>query len=128
MGVIRTTKSVGVILKEFKKYSIGISATELVKRLSETINKTTIYRVLDKLVEEGTLHSFNGRDGIKWYAKCKDCSILGHKDIHPHFQCLSCNKMDCLSNTIEIPEISNRKVINHQILIQGQCDSCCHNS
>lgn len=126
MGIIRTTKSVGALLNEFKKASVGISASELVTRLGKTFNKTTIYRVLDKLEEEGILHSFNGKNGSKWYAKCNGCSTSGHKDIHPHFQCLSCNKMDCLSNAIQIPEISNRKIINHQILIQGQCESCNH--
>tara|TARA_B110000977_G_C11062977_1_gene486677 strand:- start:1439 stop:1825 length:387 start_codon:yes stop_codon:yes gene_type:complete len=126
MGIIRITKSVDVLLNEFKTDSMALSAIELVRRLSKKLNKTTIYRVLDKLVDEGVLHSFNGRDGIKWYAKCTGCSLSGHTDAHPHFQCLSCGKMDCLTDLITIPELSHRKIVNHQTLIQGQCELCIH--
>ena len=124
MGIIRKTKSVEALLKEFKKSSVAISAKELIDRLDSEFNKTTIYRVLDKLEEDGVLHSFLGKDGLKWYAKCNDCSAEVHKDIHPHFQCLDCGKMDCLSIPVTIPNIPNRVVEVSQVLIQGRCGEC----
>ena len=48
MGIIRKTQAVALILDEFNKGSNAISAIELIKRLNKKINKTTVYRLLDK--------------------------------------------------------------------------------
>ena len=58
MGIIRKTKSVEVLLNEFNNNSSAISVTKLVTKLNSRFNKTTIYRVLDKLEDDGVLHSF----------------------------------------------------------------------
>ena len=124
MGVIRKTQSVSLVLNEFEKSSKAISAIELVKRLDDKINKTTVYRLLDKLEDDGLLHYFLDSNGVKWFAKCKICSKSKHHDVHPHFQCTDCGIVDCLEIKITIPEIPNRKVVNSQILVLGQCDLC----
>lgn len=85
MGIIRKTPSVAKLLAEFQDDGKAISATELTKRLHSILNKTTVYRVLDKLEDDGVLHSFMDKKGIKWYAKCKDCTCSKHKDDHPPF-------------------------------------------
>jgi len=125
MGIVRKTTSVSLLLNEFDTSSNAISVIELIKRLDSKINKTTIYRVLDKLEDDGTLHSLLDKDGITWYAKCKGCSKSKHLDLHPHFQCTDCGKIDCLPVEIHIPKIPNRKITALQILIQGKCESCC---
>jgi Fur family ferric uptake transcriptional regulator len=124
MGIIRKTQSLEVLLNQFKKKSKALSTVELIKRLDKKLNKTTIYRVLDKLEDDGVLHSFVGINGIKWYAKCNNCTKAMHTDIHPHFQCLSCGKVDCLDMHMHIPTIPNREVIFSQLLIQGKCETC----
>ncbi|WP_298955678.1 transcriptional repressor [uncultured Nonlabens sp.] len=124
MGIIRKTASIDLLLNEFEQESNAISAVDLIKRLDKQINKTTIYRVLDKLEDDGVLHSFLGFNGVKWYAKCKGCTKSVHKDFHPHFQCLSCGTVDCLHIHVEIPEIPNREVLFSQLLIQGKCETC----
>ncbi len=124
MDILRKTQAVESLLKEFTKDSNAISAIELIKRLEEKFNKTTVYRILDKLEDDGVLHSFLGKRGIKWYAKCKGCSTIGHQDIHPHFQCIDCGRVDCLSIEINVPKISNREVATTKFLIQGRCELC----
>lgn len=124
MGIVRKTKSIEILLNEFRQHSEAISTVTLIKRLDSKMNKTTIYRILDRLEDEGILHSFLGVDGIKWYAKCKNCSKSEHIDVHPHFQCVDCGKVECLSIQVAIPEIPNRKVVTSQILIQGKCEIC----
>ena len=52
MGIIRKTQASKLILNEFKKDSNAISAIELIKRLKSKINKTTVYRLLDKLADD----------------------------------------------------------------------------
>ena len=123
MGIIRNTKSVKILLDEFNNDD-AISVIELISRLNTKLNKTTIYRVLDKLEDDGVLHSFLGNKGIKWYAKCNGCSVSAHADVHPHFQCLNCGRMDCLQESIVMPKISNREIMHSHILIQGTCELC----
>ena len=124
MGIMRQTKSVKRILNEFEKEPKALSTVDLIKRLSQDHNKTTIYRVLDRLEDDGVLHSFQGTDGVKFYAKCHGCSKSQHSDIHPHFQCVSCGKMDCLDVRVSIPKVPNRRVLSSEFLLQGHCEQC----
>jgi Fur family ferric uptake transcriptional regulator len=44
--------------------------------------------------------------------------------MHPHFECIDCGKIDCLSIKIQHPTIPNREVVSSQILFKGTCDAC----
>ncbi|WP_147679189.1 Fur family transcriptional regulator [Algibacter pacificus] len=127
MGILRKTKSVEIVVKQFDKDSSAISVITLVERLNSDMNKTTVYRILNKLEDDGVVHSFLGKNGHKWYAKCNNCSSTKHHDVHPHFQCITCGKVDCLDINVHIPEIPNRNVEIAQVLLQGQCDACIKN-
>ena len=125
MGVIRKTKSVIALQNEFSNSSsAAISVVTLIKNLGSKFNKTTIYRVLDKLEADGILHSFLGKNGLKWYAKCNDCSADKHQDLHPHFQCTDCGIVECLDVRVNIPEMPNRKITNSHVLVLGKCSLC----
>lgn len=124
MGIIRKTESVEILLNEFQDTETALSTVELITRLGKFMNKTTIYRILDKLEDDGILHSFIGFDGVKRLARCKSCSKSNHSDVHPHFQCISCGKSECLDIEVNIPEMSNREVLFSQLLIKGKCDLC----
>lgn len=124
MGVIRKTKSVTTILDIFNQSSEAISVVDLIEQLDGKMNKTTIYRILDRLDEDGVLHSFLGKHGIKWYAKCNNCSSVHHDDVHPHFQCKECGKTDCVPIDIPIPTLPNRKIETSQVLLVGICEEC----
>ncbi len=124
MGVIRKTKSVKTLLNVFEQNNDAISVVELVKKLHQEMNKTTVYRILERLEEDGILHSFMDKDGIKWYAQCSDCSVGHHSDSHPHFQCRECGKVECLTFDVTIPKIPNHKVDSAEFLFVGQCEKC----
>lgn len=125
MGIIRKTKSVQTLLTIFENNSQAISVVNLISQLSEKMNKTTIYRILDRLENDGIVHSFLGKEGLKWYAKCHGCSSANHIDLHPHFQCQECGKVECVSMNISIPSIPNKKINSSQLLLVGQCENCC---
>ena len=124
MGIVRKTKSLELVLNEFQSLKTAISVIDLIKKLNSKLNKTTIYRILEKLEDDGIVHSFLGKNGIKWYAKCRNCSKSNHSDVHPHFECIDCGKIDCLTVEVKIPSIPNREVRSSQILFQGICESC----
>jgi len=124
MKIVRKTKSVEILIDVFTNNSNAFSVVDLINRFQKEMNKTTIYRILDKLEQDGMVHSFLGVDGLKWYAKCQDCSSHHHIDAHPHFQCQSCGQLECLSTDITIPSIPNRQIDFAQILLVGQCEKC----
>ena len=124
MGIKRKTQSVALLLDQFDDSSNAISAIDLIKRLNDKLNKTTVYRILDRLEDDGVLHSFLGQNGNKWYAKCNGCSTSGHLDAHPHFECIDCGEIECLTLDVKIPTIPKREVIASQILIHGKCEKC----
>jgi Fur family ferric uptake transcriptional regulator len=126
VGIIRKTQASKLILNEFKKDSNAISAIELIKRLKSKINKTTVYRLLDKLADDGLLHYFLDMNGVKWFAKCKCCSKTKDNDIYPHFQCTDCGIVECLDMKVNIPEMPNRKITNSHVLVLGKCGLCLH--
>lgn len=125
MGIIRKTKAIQLLLDEFQKKTGAISTVELINRLGDKMNKTTIYRGLDRLEDDGILHSFLGSNGVKWYAKCNGCNKSKHIDVHPHFECINCGETECLAIDVAIPLLPNRTIITSQVLIQGKCEACC---
>ena len=124
MSVKRKTKSVNIILSIFDKTKDALSVVDLVERLKDNMNKTTVYRILDRLEGEGIIHSFLGINGLKWYARCHDCSTKHHHDIHPHFQCKSCGKTECLSIEIPVPSLANYQIESTELLLTGLCADC----
>lgn len=124
MAIIRKTKSVTTLLEVFAQSDQAFSGVDLISRLDGVMNKTTVYRILDRLEDEGVLHSFQGVDGLKWFAKCQDCSPSSHSDVHPHFQCKKCGKTSCLEMELTIPAVPNVKIDQTQLLLIGHCEEC----
>lgn len=124
MGIHRKTKSFTLILAEFTSETIAISVTDLINKLSLNINKSTVYRILEKLEDDNILYSFIAANGAKYYAKCRCRSKENTNHIHPHFECIGCGKIDCLEMEIEIPNIPNRNISSSQFLFQGKCEYC----
>lgn len=124
MGIIRKTKSLRALTEIFENHQEAFPATTLVERLSSEMNKTTVYRTLERMEDEGIIHSFKGKDGLQWYAKCHGCQPTQHSDLHPHFQCSDCGKTECLDIIISMPQVPNHKVEAAQVLLIGQCANC----
>lgn len=124
MGIIRKTASVKFVLNIFEDRQKAVSVVALVKLLQEKMNKTTVYRILDRLEQDGVIHSFLGKEGLKWYAKCQGCSPAHHLDVHPHFQCKDCGTVECLQVDISIPVINNKQIDSAEIILVGKCEDC----
>lgn len=93
----------------------------------DKIDRVTIYRALDRLVDEGKLHKIINLEGGVQYAKCKTCNHEedNHKHDHVHFSCIKCEKTICLEKTT--PEIKLPKgylIKEMQLLISGICPNC----
>lgn len=124
MGVVRKTKSVTSLLERFEQTNAALSAIDLVEQLKAKMNKTTVYRILERLEDEGMLHSFKGKDGLQWYARCNGCSSDQHSDLHPHFQCRNCGKTECLDIELSVPSVPQHKIDSAELLLLGHCEDC----
>lgn len=124
MGVIRKTKHFQRLLAEFSKSHSAISANSLVLRFADTMNKSTIYRILNKLEEDSVIHSFVGLNGLRWYAKCSGCTVEEHYDNHPHFQCEECNEVTCIENAKNQSEFLGSEFQVKNVLLTGLCNRC----
>lgn len=125
MSIIRKTKSVRLILSAFNDNKDAISIVELINKFNKKMNKTTVYRVLERLEKSSILHSFVGKDGLKRYAKGgKDSNSKKILNSHPHFLCEDCGTSSCIPIDIIIPSIPNYTIKTSEHLLIGQCKNC----
>ena len=125
MGISRKTKTVKLLIECFKQKNSALSVVELVSKFKGQMNKTTVYRILNRLEESGHLHSFMDRNGLKRYAK-GDQRIKSEKKpiLHPHFLCELCGISTCLPIEINKPSIPKVTINSSNQLFLGFCNDC----
>ena len=124
MGIVRKTKSVNLLFNSFQQSESALSVVQLIEMMNDHMNKTTVYRILDRLEQQGFVHSFYGKDGLKWYAKCSECSSHEHSEHYPHLQCKDCGTVESVPVQIPIPNIPNIKIDSANIMFTGTCSKC----
>ena len=109
-----------IISKQRKEFTIKDIHDKL-----ETVGLTTIYRLVDKLVEEGKINKRIGKDNITYYQYLEECEHTNHF----YLRCDNCGDMkhidcDC------IEDLSNHIFKEHNftsdknIIINGLCNKC----
>ena len=125
MSNTRKTKTVQHVLDLFKTNDNALSVVELISIFSDKMNKTTVYRILDRLENSGILHSFIDKDGLKRYAKGDQGAASSKSSIvHPHFICQDCGISSCLPVEVKTPSIPNYTINNSEHLYMGKCNNC----
>ena len=125
MSISRKTKTVELVLELFKKVDYAIPVVDVVSTFASKMNKTTVYRILQRLEDCGILHSFVDNQGLKRYAKGDQRkSNSANQIIHPHFLCDDCGISSCLPIEISTPSIPNLIIKSSEQLYLGQCKNC----
>ena len=125
MTVSRKTKTVKLILELFENTNNAISVVDLVSVFKGKMNKTTVYRILNRLEESGILHSFTDRNGLQRYAKGNQKpGSIKDSNLHSHFLCNDCGISSCLPLEIPIPSLPNTRIDSSDHLLTGQCENC----
>ena len=88
------------------------------------LNKVTIYRTLESLIEAGLVHrAFTY--GRAWYFELADhCT---EHQCHPHFTCTNCGVTTCLMDVLlPMAKVSQKGfVVNRQqVRLEGLCPTC----
>lgn len=103
----------------------ALSHTELQNLLGNLCDRVTIYRVLDRLLEENLIHKVSNIDGNVKYAFCHDCTSEQHHHNHLHFSCEVCHSVTCLEDiepSFKLPKKYKAKEFN--FTISGVCPEC----
>ena len=109
------------VLRALDEASGPLSARELWSRLSGTgVGLATVYRALQRGVEEGTLESVEGLGGGVRYEP-RD------REHHHHFLCSACDRAFDLVGCVEGLEflVPDRfQMTRHEVVLFGTCDAC----
>ncbi len=83
------------VLEVVGNNSFPLSAKDIFNTLerSSDINRVTVYRILDLLVNHGVVERISTGGRAFYYGLAPN----NHHKPHPHFYCTNCGQMDCLS-------------------------------
>lgn len=116
------------VFKSIGQESKPLSAVEIIVsiRRRRSINKVTLYRILDLLVEKGLVKRLSAGDRAFRYGMGEN----RHHPNHPHFLCTECGVMECLDHKflpVDIEKYRNkgRRIIKHvDVRFDGICERC----
>jgi Fur family ferric uptake transcriptional regulator len=95
--------------------------------LGRRFDRVTIYRTLAALKRAGLVHAVRGTDGAwRYRGQATPPGEGGCPGNHPHFLCLHCGHMQCLSGQ-RLPHIQvspGVRVQGKQLLVYGLCAAC----
>ena len=123
----RNTKTKQEIINFLEEKKEALTHKDFQEHFKDNIDRVTIYRALDRLVEEGKLHKIVSLEGAIQYAICKTCNHDEeyHSHNHVHFSCKKCEKTICMDNiTPEIKLPKGYETEEMQLLISGICSNC----
>lgn len=122
---LRSTKQRKTVLVLLLEKGSPLSHSEVSCMLKEPLDKVTLYRTLETLRSVGIVHQVQGLDGV-WRFCAHDPETKGCPGDHPHFLCLHCGRMFCLTDQkmprVEVPY--GMKVEGKQMVVYGCCPEC----
>lgn len=102
-----------------------MSHSEISAKLTEPLDKVTLYRTLQALKNTAIVHQVQGLDGA-WRFCAHDITAAGCPGNHPHFLCIYCGRMTCLPGQslqrVEVPD--GIEVEGKQLVVYGRCTGC----
>jgi Fur family ferric uptake transcriptional regulator len=125
MKITRNTIAKTEIRKLINSSPVALSQPEIQHELNDVCDRVTIYRVLDRLVEEGAIHRIVNVDGVIKYAECHQCETQHHHHNHVHFSCEKCKAVTCLEDvepSFKLPKQYQVKEVN--FTLSGLCPNC----
>lgn len=122
---VKPTANRILVWRALKQSPHPMSLTDLEEAL-ETMDKSSIFRVLTLFLEHDIVHAFEDGRGILNYEPCPSQTTCNHSDAHIHFYCESCRKSFCLDD-IPLPEFHLKEGFTmHSVsfVIKGECPQC----
>ena len=119
------TKQKNLILNTIKNEKHEFTIKDIYSKL-DGIGLTTIYRLVDKLVEDKVLNKSISKDNITYYQYLEKCDCENHF----YLKCDNCGDMihidcDCIEDLKNhIMKEHSFKLASYHIIINGLCKKC----
>ncbi len=122
--IVRNTTAKTEIQNLISQSDVALSHTEIQSSLDGLCDRVTIYRVLERLTEEGLIHKIVNIDGGVKYASCHNCTTTHHHN-HIHFSCQKCKSVTCIENVEPSFKLPRKyKVSEVNFTVSGICPQC----
>jgi len=116
------------VLEVIGNNSSPLSAQQIFDTLSRTdnINRVTVYRILELLVDKGLVDRINGGGRSFVYGLAPN----ENHPAHPHFYCKSCGNLECLnpqSLNVDLQHMQRTfagLIENVEVRVDGVCKNC----
>jgi len=116
------------VLEVIGNNSSPLSAQQIFDTLSrtDTINRVTVYRILELLVDKGLVDRINGGGRSFVYGLAPN----ENHPAHPHFYCKSCGNLECLnpqSLNVDLQHMQRTfagLIENVEVRVDGVCKNC----
>lgn len=122
---IKPTSNRVLVLKALLSSDFPLGLIELETEL-ETLERSSISRVLSLFLEHNILHVVEDGRGIAKYEICNGDDHCSINDMHAHFYCERCNKLFCFEDVraphINIPKNFCVRSVNY--MLKGLCPDC----
>lgn len=103
----------------------ALSQTDVEEQLNVPADRATIFRTLNRFVEDGIAHRIVSEEGKSYFAVCTGkCASGHHHDAHYHFHCLECRKMECMKDEIQVKLPKGYKLMQANVVLTGICAAC----
>ncbi len=96
---LRRTSARARVLGLLRSLDAPASHAELETDLDDRVDRVTLYRVLDSLVEAGLAHRTVAADRVTRYASAGRRGTADDHGAHGHFHCTDCGRVYC----VEVP-------------------------
>lgn len=124
-GKIRPTSNRLLVLRALIGSERPRSLIELETEL-ETLDRSSILRVLNLLAANDVIHVFEDGRGVSKYEVCRGESHCSTADMHAHFYCEKCERVFCFEEIsapiINIPAQFSIHSVNY--MLKGICPDC----
>lgn len=113
------------VLNAIEEHDKAIPYSKIQKQV-DAIDRVTLYRTLNALMESGLIHKVSVENDETFYAICSTkCTDKAHNHQHVHFRCTECKEVSCVQATgLETLSIPGYSVASFEIQAVGVCKSC----
>jgi Fur family ferric uptake transcriptional regulator len=116
------------VLEVVGNNSFPLSAGDIYKTLerSRAINRVTVYRILERLVDQGVVERLSTGGRAAYYGLAPNT----YHQPHPHFYCKHCGQMDCLNpeslnvETEALWKTFPGRIDKVEVRVDGVCKNC----
>lgn len=122
---LKATSARVQLMELISDFGKAMPFSEIQKAL-QPIDRVTLYRTINALVEHGIIHKAIVTEGETYYAMCShSCDSDHHHHQHVHFKCSACNEVTCVETDVRVQfSIPGHQVAQFEIQASGICPNC----